>query len=186
MADLRGWTPFVGLQIEYSLIERTVERDLLPMAAHFDLAVLAWSPLGSGLLTGKYEKLEDGGRPGQRLSAGSRRLTERNLAIAREARAVAKELGCTTAQVAINWLRAKPGPVIPMIGARSLPQLAENLGALDAALPAEAVARLDAASAIEPGFPAEFLGLDSIKDIVWGKRRGRIDPHGARGAVPLR
>jgi aryl-alcohol dehydrogenase-like predicted oxidoreductase len=186
MADLRGWTPFVGLQIEYSLIERTVERELLPMARHFDLAVLAWSPLGSGLLTGKYARLEDGGKKGQRLSAGSRRLTERNLAIARETKAVAEQLGCTSAQVAINWLRAKPGVVIPMLGARSVAQMEENLAALDVSLPADAVARLDAASAIEHGFPHEFLGLDSIKDIVWGKRRTLIDPHGARGDVPLK
>jgi len=186
LADLRGWTPFVGLQIEYSLIERSVERELLPMASHFDLAVLAWSPLGSGLLTGKYAGVDDGGKPGRRLAAGSRRLSERNLAIARETSEVARELGCTPAQVAINWLRARPGLVIPMIGARSLEQAEENLRALDVALPAEAAARLDAASEIERGFPAEFLGLDTIKDIVWGKRRDRIDPHGPRARVPLR
>ncbi len=185
MADLRGWTPFVGLQIEYSLIERTVERDLLPMAAHFDLGVLAWSPLGSGLLTGKYAAEEDAGKPGRRIAAGSRRVSERNLAIARETAAVAKDAGCTPAQAAINWLRAKPG-VIPMVGARTAAQLEENLAALDAVLPAEAVARLDAASAIEPGFPAQFLEQDSIKDLVWSKRRDRIDPHGLRGGVPLR
>ena len=186
MADLRGWTPFVGLQIEYSLIERTVERELLPMASHFDLGVLAWSPLGSGVLTGKYAKVEDGGTPGQRLSTGSHRLTERNLAIARETAAVARELGCSSAQVALNWLRAKPGVVIPMIGARNVAQLKDNLGALDVALPQEAVARLDAASAIEPGFPHGFLAMENIKDIVWGKRRDRIIPHGARKDVPLR
>ncbi len=185
MADLRGWTPFVGLQIEYSLIERTVERELLPMAAHFDLGVLAWSPLGSGLLTGKYATEADAGKPGRRIAAGSRRVSERNLAIARETVAVARDAGCTPAQAAINWLRAKPG-VIPMIGARTAAQLEENLAALDTELPAEAVARLDAASAVEPGFPAQFLGQDSIKDIVWGKRRDRIDPHGPRGDVPLR
>ncbi|MFN8177654.1 MAG: aldo/keto reductase [bacterium] len=186
MADLRGWTPFVGLQIEYSLIERTVERELLPMARQFDLAVAAWSPLGSGLLSGKYASVEDGGTPGQRLSKGSRRLTARNLAIARETVAVASDLGCTPSQVAINWLRAKPGVVIPILGARSAAQLREDLGALDATLPPEAVARLDAASAIELGFPHEFLGQDSIKDIVWGKNRGLIDPHGERARVPLR
>lgn len=186
MADLRGWTPFVGLQIEYSLIERAPERELLPMARHFDLAVLAWSPLGSGLLTGKYERMEDGGRTGQRLSVGSRRLTERNLAIAREVKAVAAEIGCAPAQVAINWLRAKSGVVIPMIGARHVAQIEEDLAALDVELPAEAIAKLDAASTIELGFPHEFLGLDSIKDIVWGKQRGLIDPHGERSRLPLR
>ncbi|MEZ5064333.1 MAG: aldo/keto reductase [bacterium] len=175
-ADLRGWSPFVALQIEYSLIERTPERELLPMAKALDLAVLAWSPLGSGLLTGKYKDLTDT-REGARLSEGSRRLTERNLAISRAVVAVAKELGVSPAQVAIRWLRDRQGVVIPMIGARNVAQLEDNLGALDVELPPTVRAQLDAASAIELGFPHDFLGMESIRQIVYGTSGDAILRH---------
>lgn len=174
-AALRGGSPFVALQIEYSLIERTVERDLLPMARAFDLAVTAWSPLGSGMLTGKYKSEADAGKPGNRLSPGGRRISERNLGIARVVEEVAKEVGRTPSQVAIAWVLRRPGTVIPIVGARTAVQLEDNLKSVDVALPESVIARLDAASAIELGFPHEFLALPNIREIVYGKDADRID-----------
>jgi aryl-alcohol dehydrogenase-like predicted oxidoreductase len=176
-ADLRGWAPIVAVQIEYSLIERTVERDLVPMARAFDLGVTAWSPLGSGVLTGKYKSAADAGRPGQRIAAGSRRISEINLAIAREVEAVARELGRTPSQIAIGWVRQKAGVVIPIVGARTAQQLEDNLGCLEFTIPDDAMARLDAVSAIPLGFPHDFLGFDHIRELVYGKKWAEIDRH---------
>jgi aryl-alcohol dehydrogenase-like predicted oxidoreductase len=153
LAKLRGWTPFVGLQIEYSLVERTVERELTPMAQALGLAVLAWGPLGGGLLTGKYA---DGGAEG-RLAEGDRRMTDRNRQIAATVAELAREASTTPAQVALAWLRARPGTVIPIVGARSADQLTESLGYLGLELSPEQLARLDEASRIELGFPHDFL-----------------------------
>jgi aryl-alcohol dehydrogenase-like predicted oxidoreductase len=177
LADLRGWSPFAGLQIEYSLIERTPERDLLPMAEHFDLGVLAWSPLGSGVLTGKYKSLADGGAGKGRLTEGSRRLSEKNLEIARAVGETAEKLGSSPSRVAIAWLRQRPGVVIPMIGARTLAQIEDNLAAVGLALPDEDTERLNRVSAIEMGFPMDFLRLDTIRDIIYGTARGQFDFH---------
>jgi aryl-alcohol dehydrogenase-like predicted oxidoreductase len=175
MADLKGWTPFTALQIEYSLIERTVERDLLPMARAYNLPIVAWSPLGSGLLTGKYKTMADAGKPEQRrIGEGSRRLCEENLRIAREVASVAKEIGRSPAQVALAWLRRQQG-VIPILGARRAEQLEESMGCLDFELPDETCSRLDEVSRVPLGFPHDFLALDSIREIVYGKEAGRID-----------
>ncbi len=159
LADLHGWSPFVGVQIEYSLIQRTVERELVPMARALGLAVLAWSPLAGGALTAKYlDPQGDAAGPERgRLAATSPRLDERNTAIARETRAVADAIGRTPSQVAINWVRQRPGVVIPILGARTLAQASETLAALDFELEPEHLARLDRASAPELGFPHEFL-----------------------------
>jgi aryl-alcohol dehydrogenase-like predicted oxidoreductase len=180
MADLRGWSPFVGLQIEYSLVERTPERDLLPMARQFDLGVLAWAPLAAGLLTGKYRSVDDGGTGIGRLSEGSPRLTERNLAIARTVTEVAGALGVSPARVAIAWLRTRPGVVIPMLGARTVEQIDDDLASLDITLEEEHLAKLDAASAIGPSFPMNFLSQEAVLDHVYGTERGRFDFHRGR------
>lgn len=156
MADLRGWTPFAGLQIEYSLAERTVERELTPMAAALDLAVLAWGPLAGGLLTGKYA----GGGGEGRLDEGDRRMTERNHAIAAAVGEVASDAGAEPAQVALAWLLARRGAtVIPIVGARSAEQLRGSLAAPDVQLSDEHMAHLEEASAIEMGFPHDFLRM---------------------------
>src|SRR5271155_1456851 len=118
LADLRGWTPFVGLQIEYSLIERTPERELLPMAASLGLGVTAWSPLAGGVLTGK--QLEAGGaKDSRQLDPGMKQFMAsypRNEAVAREVVAAARDSGRSPAQVALAWLRQRAAPVIPIIG----------------------------------------------------------------------
>ena len=180
MADLKGWSPFVALQIQYSLVERTPERDLLPMAQALDLAVTPWSPLGGGLLTGKYKAAAD--RPaGARLAQspwGDRFKTERNLRIAQEVAAVAKEAGCTAAQVALAWMRQQPrGILIPIVGARNVLQLKDNLGCLCVQLSADQLARLDALSKIELGFPHDYLTMG--KSYVFGETLPLIDSHRA-------
>lgn len=161
MAELRGWTPFVALQLRYSLIDRAAERDLLPMARAFGLAVTPWSVLGAGVLSGKYTGGEGTGRAAARVAK-----VERNLGIAEVVRGVAAEAGATPAQVAIAWARQQPGTVLPILGARNLAQLEDNLGALDVRLDAAHLAALDAASAIELGFPHDFLAQFKSDRIV--------------------
>ncbi|MBK9179286.1 MAG: aldo/keto reductase [Acidimicrobiales bacterium] len=162
VAERHGWEPFVSLQPQYSLAVRDLERELLPLCRHDGIAVLPWSPLGGGLLTGKY-------RPGEEPPAESRaadgtpsaalmrrRLTERNLAIAEAVRTVAGATGHTSAQVALNWVITRPGVTAPIIGARTVEQLDENLGAMGWRLAPEHEAVLDEASAIELGYPHDF------------------------------
>lgn len=175
LADLHGWTPFTGIQVPYSLLERTVERELLPMAAALGLAVAAWSPLGGGVLSGKYGKGGAGekGRLTNSPNAGAW-LTERNLAIAGEASRVADELGKTPTQVALAWVRQRGAAVVPILGARTVAQLTDGLGALDVTFTDDQRARLDAASAVSLGFPHEFLAEPFVKGIVHAGLRDRI------------
>ena len=135
LADLRGWTPLVALQIEYSLVERTVEHELIPMAAELGLGVLPWSPLGGGVLTGKYgpqDLTHEGGaaisasRKGVIASSGH--MTERALDIAEIVREIAQETGATPSQVAIAWTLANPAVTAPVMGARTVEQAIDNLG----------------------------------------------------------
>jgi aryl-alcohol dehydrogenase-like predicted oxidoreductase len=173
LADLRGWSPFVGLQIRYSLADRAAERDLLPMARSLDLAVTPWSVLGAGILTGKYNE-------GQRVDGRAARwdaIPERHLEIAREVQAVAHEVGCTPPQIAIAWVLAQPGVIIPLLGARTVEQLQDNLGAREVALSPQQLERLDAASQIDLGFPHDFLASDEIRDILYGGVYDLIDSH---------
>lgn len=170
LAELRGWAPFIALQIEYSLIQRTVERELLPMARAFDLPVCAWGVIGGGVLTGKYTR---GGTPDNKRDPGTRK-SERNLAIARAVDAVADELGVTSTEVAIAWTRRQSG-VIPLLGARSAAQLADSIRAVELTLPPAAVATLDEASHIELGFPHDFVTNERIRKIVWSDQVERID-----------
>jgi aryl-alcohol dehydrogenase-like predicted oxidoreductase len=165
LAAARGWSTFAGLQIEYSLVQREVERELIPMARGLGLGVLAWGPLGAGVLSGKYAS----GSP-----AGERRLQDADparLAIARTVADVARELGLRDSVVALAWLRAQGG-VIPILGARTAQQLADNLACLDTELPAAALARLDQASHVARGFPHDFL---ASADFIFGGLSDRLD-----------
>jgi aryl-alcohol dehydrogenase-like predicted oxidoreductase len=174
IAELRGWSRFVALQIENSLLERTPERELLPMARALDIAVTAWSPLASGVLSGKHaDGLGETGRPNM---AGGR-IDARAHAIVAVVAEVARELGRTPAQVALNWLRQGPYPVIPIVGARRVAQIVDNLGCLDFELTAEQVGRLAAASAVPLGFPHEFFNRDSIRALAFGRTFAQIDDH---------
>ncbi|MFF0529684.1 aldo/keto reductase [Nocardia amikacinitolerans] len=175
IADLRGWSPLIALQIEYNLIERTVERDLIPVARELGLGVIPWSPLGSGVLTGKYRRA-DLGEQTAASPAGTRKnvaatggaLTERGLAIADVAKEVAAQLGRTPSQVAIAWTLRNPGVTSPIIGARTAARLEDNLGALDIEFDAEQIDRLERATAVDLGFPHEFLARPMVRSVTFG------------------
>ncbi len=178
LAELRGWSRFVGLQLRYSLIDRTAERELLPMARALDLAVTPWSVLGAGVLTGKYNLDRNAGGRAQKGAA----TVQRNLDIAAEVIAVAKEIGCTPGQAALSWVRQQRGVVIPLLGANSSDQLADNLGCLDVTLTEAQLGRLAAASDSDPGFPHNFLASEQIRGYVYGGMADRISDH--RGQRP--
>jgi aryl-alcohol dehydrogenase-like predicted oxidoreductase len=166
LAQLRGWTPFTALQVEYSLVERTTERELLPMARALGLGITAWSPLGGGFLTGKY--LAQSTTGSGRLKPENRRLNERNHAIASVVVEIAKEMGCSPAQVALAWLKYQRKEVIPIVGARTREQFEDNMGMLNITLSYDVLARLSAVSAIELGFPHEFLSSEGVQNILYG------------------
>jgi aryl-alcohol dehydrogenase-like predicted oxidoreductase len=174
LAELRGWSRFVGLQIRYSLIDRTAEADLLPMARAFDMAVTPWSILGAGVLTGKYNQDK---KPGEGRAKEGAAKDKRNLKIAKTVVDVAGQVGCTPSQVAIAWVRQQPGVMVPLLGARNAAQLKDNLGALDITLGEKHMKRLSLASEIDLGFPHNFLAQDYIQDIVYGGTRKEIDNH---------
>jgi len=179
LADLRGWTPFTALQLRYSLIDRTAERDLLPMARSLDLAVTPWSVLGAGVLTGKYnrENPPEAGR-----AAGGAATVERNLEIAEAVMRIADEIGAVPSQVALRWAMEQPGIVLPLLGARTTDQMEDNLGVLDVELSDAHLETLDTVSAIDLGFPHNFLQEDSIRDVIYGGTYGQIINHRRNGA----
>lgn len=170
IADLRGWSPLAALQLEYNLVERTGERDLIPMARELGLGTVLWSPLAGGVLTGKYGREDltaapsgqgESARKGFNLAHGG--VTERSLAIVDVVKEVADELGRTPAQVGLAWTLRNPAVTAPIIGARTAGQLEENLGALEVGLTPSQVARLDEVSAIDLGFPHAMLASDHIR-----------------------
>ncbi|MFH8336464.1 aldo/keto reductase [Streptomyces sp. AM6-12] len=174
VADLRGWSPLVALQIEYNLVERTGERDLIPMAREMGLGVVPYSPLAGGVLTGKYGRADlagadagDGTRRAFNVALGT--VTERNLAIADVVGEVAGETGRTPAQVGLAWTLRNPGVTAPVIGARTPAQLEDNLGALEVDFTAAQLARLDEISAISLGYPHDLLASDHIRAVTRGE-----------------
>lgn len=180
LAQLRGWSPLIALQIEYNLIERTVERELIPMARELGLGVIPWSPLASGVLTGKYARtdLADTAAAGgsrKSIAVANDSLTERGLAIADVVGRVADELGHTPAQVALAWTLHNPAVAAPIIGARTTRQLDDNLGALGVTFDDHHLERLHQASAVELGFPHDFLARPLARSTVFGDLRIRAD-----------
>jgi aryl-alcohol dehydrogenase-like predicted oxidoreductase len=180
LAELRGWTPFTALQIKYSLLERTPERELLPMARALDLAVTPWSVLGTGLLTGKYRRGQADADDRLARSGRADEVDARSQGIVDAVLAVSEEIGCTPSQVAIAWLLDRPGVILPLVGARRPEQLADNLGALDVALDAAQRQRLDDASAVSLGFPHDFLAQDYVQDLIFAGCQDRIVNHRVR------
>jgi len=175
LAALHGWSPFIALQVEYSLIERTAERELLPMANAFGLAFTAWAPLGGGVLTGKYTRgSSEAPEDSKRAADNAGRLDERNIQIAREVDGVADELGKTSAQVATAWVRQRSGRIIPIVGIRKLDQLQDVLGSIDLELSPEHIARLNKVSEIEFGFPYDLLS-GPRGQMVYGDLEPKID-----------
>lgn len=175
MAELRGWSSYVGLQIEYSLLERTPERDLLPMADHFGMSVAAWGPLGGGVLTGKYTR-DGADNDSKRAQAnqGRGRTSEQSLAIARTVDAIADELGHTSAQVATAWAMHQHYGIIPIVGARKVSQIQDTLAAAQVQLTDDHLKRLDDVSSIDLGFPHNFLKSDGVLNLVRSEQRDRI------------
>jgi aryl-alcohol dehydrogenase-like predicted oxidoreductase len=162
MAELRGWSPVIGIQVEYSLLARTAERELLPMAESLGLGVALWSPLGAGLLAGGYQRCPQGWASG-----GNRRVirsggagAEQEEAILGTVLAIAEETGAAAAEVSVAWMRDRaarvPTAFVPIIGPRTMPQLDNYLAALDVVLSGEQLARLDEVSAVPLGVPHEI------------------------------
>jgi aryl-alcohol dehydrogenase-like predicted oxidoreductase len=157
IAGFRGWTPLVALQIEYSLIERTVEGELIPMAVELGLGVTPWSPLRGGVLSGKYTRENASTLKADRGERVTQFLDERSYAILDELARVAKAHDTSSAGVALAWVQSRPGVASTIVGARRLDQLDQNLAALDVTLTAEEMASLDKLSAPTLNFPAAFL-----------------------------
>jgi len=175
LAELRGWTQFIGLQIEYSLIERTVERELIPMAKAFNLGLVAWSPLAGGLLSGKYHSGSDkDARYTTDMGKSFKRTGERPDRIVEALQKVSQQVGHSPAQVALAWLRYRDIPVIPIIGARRIAQLQDNLASLELTLTPEQLLTLNDASAIEMGFPHDFFENELVKTFAYGGLRDKI------------
>jgi aryl-alcohol dehydrogenase-like predicted oxidoreductase len=154
LAEWHAWTPFAGIQVPYSLLQRDIERELLPMAETLGMTVAAWSPLAGGILSGKFTRPHEP-EPGTRIDPASISELQRN--VATTLHSVADDVGATPSQVAIAWTRKRSPAIHPIIGARRLSQLLDNLGATDVDLPDAAAARLDAAAGFDLGFPAAFI-----------------------------
>jgi len=163
LAELRGWAPLAGIQIEYSLVERTADRELLPMAEALGLAVTLWSPLGGGYLTGKHRRGEEGRLERMKRLVHTETSAQKS-AVLDAVLAVAEETGAPAAQVAIAWLlersRRSPTALVPILGAATREQLDDNLAAARLRLDEAQMDRLDAASAVPLGFPHEMLAAD--------------------------
>jgi aryl-alcohol dehydrogenase-like predicted oxidoreductase len=174
LAEWRGWSQFVGLQVPYCINSRDVERDLLPMARAFDMAVLAWAPLSGGELTGKYRRPNDTPR-----RYGDEPVSEHTQTCAEAVIQIAAEIGRTPAQVAINWVRQQQDRalIIPIVGARTEAQMRENLGCLEFALTSDHLRRLDEISKIKSGFPHSFLASEEVQGLIYGNTLPLIDRH---------
>lgn len=164
MAQLRGWNQFVGLQIEYSLIQRTVEPELMSMAKAFGMTVTPWAPLAGGALTGKYLKGDKG-----RLPEASVRLGDRATAITKKVVELAGQMGVPASQLAINWTRQhKNQSVIPIVGATKVSQVEDVLGCLTFEIPVDIMNQLNEVSQTELPFPYKFLNEPGAKDVLYG------------------
>ncbi len=170
LAELRGWSKFVGLQVPYSIDSRDVERDLLPMAKAFDLTVTTWGVLSGGLLTGKYTQADGEPRRYEDVT-----LNEQKLAITAAVKVIAEEVDHSPAQVAINWVRQQQprSEIIPIIGARSLNHLKDNLACLEWQLSTEQLTRLNEVSKINLGFPHSFF--DDLQSLAFGDKLPLLD-----------
>ena len=178
LAELRGWTQFIGLQVEYSLIQRTPERELLPMAHTLDIGVTAWSPLASGWLTGKYTKSNFAGedrRLDNEMMEGFVDKSDRNTKIAQTVDKVAEHIGKSSSQVALAWLLSKGA--IPIVGARKVSHLKDNLQCIDVKLSPEQIKQLEDVSKIELGFPHDFFQADMVKNFVYNGKFEQIHNH---------
>jgi len=173
LAEVRGWSRFIGLQLPYSLLNRSIERELMPMSRYWDMALMPWGLLNAGVLTGKF--LNEVAEP-TRINPQTLNLSEQALKIVLEVQAVAGEVGRPMSQVAINWVRQQThkAQIIPIIGARSVAQLEDNLAVLDWSLSPEQLQRLETVSAIDMGFP---YGFNYGNRYAFGATFDQIDNH---------
>jgi len=178
-AELMGWSRFLGIQAPYSLIRRDLERAILPMSRHQDMAVLPWGILGGGVLTGKFLQKVDAHT---RINPDELNLTEQQVNIVKEVVAIAEEIGKTPSQVAINWVRQQQhrAHIIPILGARRMDQLKDNLACLEWELTQEQLDRLDIVSDFDLGFPHSFIYSNPF---IYGKTYDMIDNH--RDEMPI-
>jgi aryl-alcohol dehydrogenase-like predicted oxidoreductase len=167
IAELRGWSPFVAVQVPYNAADRDPEREVLPMAAELGLTVTPWGVLGAGVLTGRPPETLRWKEP----------ISERTRAVLAALHGIADELACTPGQVALAWLLGRSEPeLVPIVGVRSAAQLEENLGAVGVALDLAHVAALDAAGAPSLGFPRSFLESDNVRDLIYGDAWELLQP----------
>jgi aryl-alcohol dehydrogenase-like predicted oxidoreductase len=164
-AELRGWSRFVAYQGEYSLLERGIERDVLPMTQAMEMSVLAFGMLGGGVLTGKFNQP---GGPDQHTRAKS--ASEQEKDAAQVLLQVAEEAGCTPSQAAINWVRQQADHIIPILGARRASQIEDNLGVLNFTLSDEQLKRLAEVNSPESGFPQSFWNDYVRRDLIFGEK----------------
>ncbi len=163
LAELMGWSQFIALQVEYSLIQRTPERELIPMARHYGMTVTPWAPLAGGALTGKYLRGENG-----RVKPESNRRDANAERITHEVMAIAEELNTEPAHVALAWMMQQNFSCIPIVGATKVDQLKQNLKTIDVILNDEQKKRLDDISRIPLGFPGDFFKEDAVRNNSFG------------------
>jgi len=175
LAELRGSTRLAAMQVLYSLSERGIEGEFLPMAETLDLAICCWSPLDQGILTGKFSKGSGAGDASERSQLHGGRIPEDKAAIVAEVECVAKELGCSPAQVALRWLRQRSPRAIPIVGARTVEQLRDNLGAIDLQIPDALFDRLEATSRRPLAWPHEMFSSPAQTGFTYGGFLDRID-----------
>jgi aryl-alcohol dehydrogenase-like predicted oxidoreductase len=173
IASMRGWAQFVGLQIEYNLLKRTPERELIPMARAFDIGVTAWAPIAQGLLTGKYKNNHYENLAG-RVNIKHEQICHRDQIIVDEVLKIARDINKTPAQVAINWIRQQEDVMIPIIGARVEEHIIDNLNSLNFMLTKDKLERLNKISQIDLGFPHEFLRSDHVRQGLFGSNFSKI------------
>lgn len=176
IAKLRGWTPISAIQVSYSLVERTSETDLFPMAYQHGITPMAWSPLAGGALSGKYRREDLGDGQGTKDGSGRKgsieamgQLSDRTLDIVDVVKKIAEEVNRSTSQVALNWLLQQPGRPIPIIGARKLSHLEDNMGALDFMLNAEQIEKLNQVSRFDLPFPHNFMATGMYHNVLDGQ-----------------
>lgn len=190
VAEARGYEPIAALQLEYSLAERNIEHEFVPFGTQHGAGIMVWSPLASGLLSGKYRPGQDGAVAGRlevmkgSNNPGFQKFTDRNWAIVATLEQVASELGRGMAQVAVNWVANRPGVAAVIIGATKLGQVQDTLRSLEFVLPAEARARLDAASKPDTPFPYTFFGPE-LQTMISGNVSVALKPDGYYPAVEV-
>ena len=189
VAEARGWEPASALQMEYSLVERSIENEFVPLGTRYGMGIMVWSPLGSGLLSGKYKPSSDRHFGEGRLQtvAGTNipafaKFTERNFHIVAELEQVARQIDRSMAQVALNWVANRPGVASVLVGATKLAQLEDNLRALDFTIPTKLLAKLDDASVLPGSYPYTYF-MPVIQAMIAGGKPVGDKPDGYAPSV---